>query len=123
MVIHLSSDKKLETFLKHVKQFFRGQYRYSPLSRGPSSIPLVRLLPAKDDAEPIRRELFEYTIVERAKAYPYEAISYCWGSNGDSKSIIIGNRRLSVTENLYAALLRLRGRRIPRILWIDAIAI
>jgi hypothetical protein len=54
-------------------------------------------------------------------------VSYCWGSNDKTKSIRITDQdhdqELKVTENLHAALARLRDEDIERILWVDAICI
>jgi Heterokaryon incompatibility protein (HET) len=100
------------------------QYRYSPLSQKPNVIRLLVLLPSRDKPEILRCELVEYTIRETDKAnHPYEALSYVWGSMDKPQSIIIDDQKLEVTQNLYAALLRLRDREIPRIVWADAVCI
>lgn len=54
---------------------------------------------------------------------PYEALSYCWGDGEKSKTILCGNRRIPITENLWKALKRLRSRNESRALWIDQICI
>ncbi|KAK3116265.1 hypothetical protein LTR53_003569 [Teratosphaeriaceae sp. CCFEE 6253] len=54
----------------------------------------------------------------------YEALSYTWGSPKDSQSIILNDQRdTSITPNLFAALLNLRRRLRPRVLWVDAVCI
>ena len=98
-----------------------NQYRYSPLSQMPNAIRLLQLLPGKHESEGLRCELFEYALqVLDIAHYPYEALSYIWGSNEKPKSIIIVEQKvdheLAVTENLYRALLRLRDHMIPRII-------
>jgi hypothetical protein len=72
----------------------------------------------------IQCELFEYTLQDLGKGiYLYKALSYAWGGLDKSRSISINKENLTVTENLHAALLRLRDRSLERILWVDAICI
>jgi hypothetical protein len=69
-------------------------------------------------------ELVEYTLQDPGKGtHLYEALSYTWGCSDKPCSISINKQNLAVTENLHAALLRLRNRSFERILWIDAICI
>ncbi|KAK6864066.1 heterokaryon incompatibility protein-domain-containing protein, partial [Apiospora arundinis] len=57
----------------------------------------------------------------------YEALSYVWGSPDDPKTISVSStrkgseRRISVTRNLFIALINMRLRTIRRVLWVDAI--
>jgi len=100
-----------------------SEYRYSQLSL-PTSIRLLRLLPCGQDAKTLRCELFEYPIRDSdTVSHPYETLSYVWGSEDKPRSIIIDNRNLHVTQNLYTALLRLRNHTCSRIIWVDAICI
>lgn len=61
--------------------------------------------------------------------HPYEALSYVWGGSDKPQSISIREHNstsehyLPVTENLHAALTRLRYPFYERIIWIDAICI
>ncbi len=118
-----------------------SQYRYSPLSeRG--NIRLLRLMPHKDKKARIQCQLFEYPLQELGEGiHLYEALSYVWGPEVDQQSennqmpkdsqqtkssqqsVYIDNYKLSVKENLHAALSSLRGRGMERIIWIDAICI
>ena len=104
-----------------------SQYHYSSLSLGPDSIRLLRLMPHKNESKDrteIQCELFEYTLQDPGKGtHLYEALSYAWGGSDKPRSISINKQNFAVTENLYAALLRLRDRSLERILWIDAICI
>lgn len=101
-----------------------SRYCYSPLSRESGTIRLLRLLPNKNNAAKLRCELVEYTLHDSGKAtYPYEALSYVWGSSHETRPILIDNEYLHVTLNLHAVLLRLRDRDIPRTFWVDAICI
>ena len=105
------------------------RYRYSPLPQGINTIRLFRLLPGKQQA--LRGEIFEYTLnFEDTASYPYEALSYRWGSGENPNSINIRDDQkldreteVAVTQNLHAALRHLRDGQISRIFWIDAICI
>lgn len=69
----------------------------------------------------IRCDLLAYPF---PPSVPYEALSYCWGSNSKSETISVNNRKnFQITDNLAAALRRLRLPRESRILWVDAICI
>ena len=104
-----------------------SQYHYSSLSLEPDSIRLLRLMPYGNggiERTKIRCELFEYTLQDPAKwTHLYEALSYTWGGSEKSCSISIKEQGLAVTENLYAALLRLQDRSLERIIWVDAVCI
>lgn len=101
-------------------------YRFSYLRDG--YIRLLRLLPHPDQRAPIQCQLFDHLfdhplLDSKKGAHLYEALSYFWGSADKRRSVLVDDRRLLVTENLHAALLRLRDPTLPRILWIDAICI
>lgn len=46
-----------------------------------------------------------------------------WGQRADEKEIVIVDQRISVTENLFAALQRLRHPTLERTIWIDQLCI
>ncbi|KAM3435406.1 hypothetical protein MY4824_004872 [Beauveria thailandica] len=99
-------------------------YQYSALSVG--SIRLLRLQPHADQRAraPIQCQLFEYRLsVSLSSTHLYEALSYVWGSAVRSELINTDGGDLFVTRNLYSALLGLRDRALPRILWVDAVCI
>jgi hypothetical protein len=99
-----------------------SEYHYSHLSS--SSIRLLRLLPSEDGLKHLRCELFEYPLQNSDKSsHPYEALSYVWGSENKPRTITVDGKILYITENLYAALLRLQDHLCSRVIWIDAICI
>lgn len=56
--------------------------------------------------------------------YSYEALSYVWGkSSGKCTITLDGKKGVPVTDNLYAALRRLRRPDRRRVLWVDAVCI
>jgi hypothetical protein len=97
---------------------------YSSLSLEPGNIPLLRLIPDKDETAPIQCRLFNYSLQELGKGtHLYEALSYVWGGSDKPRSISMGEHTLSIRVNLHAALSRLRDRALGRILWVDALCI
>jgi hypothetical protein len=107
------------------------EYHYSPLSQS-ANIRLLLLLPCKGDSKIVRCRLLETALRTSDNPRPYEALSYCWGSDEKTQSIVIvddqengenNNQELKITQNLYTALVRLQDRDIPRVIWVDAICI
>ena len=53
----------------------------------------------------------------------YCALSYVWGNDSASESLLIDRKELVLTRNLEVALRHLRSTTYPNLLWIDAICI
>jgi hypothetical protein len=94
-------------------------YKYGTLDG--QSIRLLRLLPGDED-ETIQCSLEPCTL-DAVERIDYEAISYTWGTPGDSDSIKLEGFLLPIQANLHAFLRVLRLRNTPRILWVDALCI
>ncbi|CVK91838.1 related to HETEROKARYON incompatibility protein [Fusarium proliferatum] len=94
---------------------------YSPLPEG--SIRLLRITPHPDKNSPIQCELFNFSLSDSESTYPYEALSYVWGSAEKPLSIFVNDLNFLVGTNLNAALVHLRHGSLQRIIWIDAICI
>jgi hypothetical protein len=83
---------------------------------------LLRIEPGTGH-EPLRGTL-QYTSMEDANLEPYDALSYCWGTQKDFLDITVnGENGFTVSKHLYAALLRLRRADQPRLMWIDVICV
>ncbi|KAH8667926.1 heterokaryon incompatibility protein [Tricladium varicosporioides] len=54
---------------------------------------------------------------------PFKALSYTWGSGGQTHKIYISGKEFSITESLEVALRHLRDAYEPVTLWIDQICI
>jgi hypothetical protein len=93
-------------------------YQHEPLP-STTSIRLIELQPGEGTGI-IKCQI---AIVERDHAPPYEALSYAWGSETDSKVIKCENQKLKVTTNLRDALYTLRHPYNVKMLWADAICI
>ncbi|KAL6693867.1 heterokaryon incompatibility domain-containing protein [Trichoderma pleuroticola] len=96
-------------------------YKYTPLNLEKPAIRLLCLHPGKGSI--IVCELFQAELHQRESAVSYEALSYTWGSSRLSVTIHVNGCCLSITRNLYNALLDLRYPKKQRILWIDAVCI
>ena len=92
--------------------------KYEPLKRA-DSIRLLTLHPG-EFSTPIRMDLDEYQLENTPQ---YEALSYCWGDLTKRVCMPCNGGFLNITVNLATALLYLRSRTTPRLLWIDAICI
>lgn len=92
---------------------------YNPLNPTNSEIRLVTLHPgrATDD---IHCTLKTASLDECPK---YEALSYTWGDENDTKPVTVNACLHDATSNLETALRCLRRRWKPRIMWVDALCI
>jgi hypothetical protein len=91
---------------------------YLPLLDG-HVVRLLHLEPGAPD-DPV---VLRLALVELEHAPDYEAISYVWGNSAITRPIMCNGRRLDITLNLHAALVRLRYPDRDRTLWADAICI
>jgi hypothetical protein len=84
------------------------------------SIRLLRLHSGADD-ESISCSL--EVVEDYHSPTQYHALSYCWGDRNDLTELSCNGEALAVTENLYAAVRRLRQTGPQNLFWIDAICI
>ena len=95
-------------------------YRFRPLATS-KAIRLLRLGPSATRNADLRDKLIE---AETTRETPYEALSYVWGKEDFVHSLHLEDGgMLVITENLDAALRRLRYPDRERTLWIDAVCI
>jgi hypothetical protein len=87
-----------------------------------------------DEGTDIHCQIIDYTIRSNGRSALYEALSYAWGEPTHTREIYVQHACdtegssvdpsfLEVTNNLYAALSRLRDPDLPRLLWADAVCI
>ncbi|KAE9380972.1 hypothetical protein N431DRAFT_433147 [Stipitochalara longipes BDJ] len=96
-----------------------SQYaQYMQLEEG--QIRLLVLRQGSNQDEPIECEL---SICELDNAPQYEALSYYWGTNKNTRVISLHGLPFRIREDLYNALRRLRQCETSRILWVDYICI
>ncbi|CAJ2508371.1 Uu.00g133970.m01.CDS01 [Anthostomella pinea] len=86
------------------------------------SKPEIRILELEDGTgdEEIR---CRYRIVNLDDHPQYETLSYVWGLVTEHRTVLAEGYRVEVSDNLYAALQRLRYVDRKRMIWIDAICI
>lgn len=101
-----------------------------PLRKSNQEIRLLVLLPAPTLEDEVRCEFRVDSLRtpsqkgSTSEALPYEALSYTWGESANSRSITLcGRAGFKVTDNLHAALVRLRRPDKNRILWVDGLCV
>jgi hypothetical protein len=94
-------------------------YEYSPLST-PTSIRIIRLLPAKFLTN---ESISSCTRQTWRAAQASEALSYTWGDPSERRPMFCKGRTIQVTPNCESALKHLRLRDKVRKIWVDAICI
>ncbi|KAK7223193.1 hypothetical protein V2G26_011196 [Clonostachys chloroleuca] len=92
---------------------------YNPLNSSQKEIRVLILEPGAQ-ADILRCQL---QVVRLHEAPKYEALSYVWGSRDNMPALFVNNHKVQVTENLHAALQRLRDPSHERTLWVDALCI
>ncbi|KAH7256186.1 heterokaryon incompatibility protein-domain-containing protein [Fusarium tricinctum] len=60
---------------------------------------------------------------EMTRCPPYEAMSYTWGDDKATETILVNGGHFALRPNLFSALKSLRSLDSPRLIWIDAICI
>jgi len=101
-----------------------SSFPYSLLSSNGDNIRLLCLLPNEDEAAVLQCKLRNYSLQQSDRGtHPYEALSYVWGNQNETRPIYLDELEFSVTVNLHAALSHLRDRFIERFIWVDAICI
>lgn len=108
--------------MENESQHLTSLYSRVPLDQGQRQIRLLWLAPGQS-----RDELRGKLVVTSMDSMPaYDALSNTWGASTmvPQPSISIEHEwHISLTDNLYKALKRLRRRFQKRVLWIDAICI
>lgn len=64
-----------------------------------------------------------YEIVDVDESVSYQTLSYVWGVMDENRTAIIEGTKAELTDNLFAALTRIRHETETRRLWIDALCI
>lgn len=92
-------------------------FSYSPLDG--HQFRILELLPSMDD--PTSRGRLHTATPEHSQ--PYEALSYCWGTQIEKEVMYIDNGELEITKSLASALKYLRLETHSRLIWVDQICI
>jgi hypothetical protein len=97
-----------------------GTFTHEAINDAIDEIRLVALQPSTDPTAAIKCKIFHARLSD---CPPYEALSYMWGSDADSRIIRIERKEYIIGHNLWLALKQLRQAENERIVWIDAICI
>lgn len=82
-----------------------GTFSYRPLDSSKDEIRIIQIRPAVDNATKLECSLKHVSLAEKPQ---YEALSYTWGSDRCTESIMLNSEVFQVTENLKQALLAFR---------------
>ncbi|GAB7322536.1 hypothetical protein MBLNU13_g03459t1 [Cladosporium sp. NU13] len=79
----------------------------------------------REDDSRIQCDVFQASLASMTTPdRPYFAtLSYAWGDSGVTRKIHCAKKLVSVTLNLYEALVHIRNLRTPRLLWVDSLCI
>ena len=104
--------------------------------KSPDHIRLLKIYPpgwpnrlaeklAHEDDSRIQFDVFQVSLSSvTTPDRPYFAtLSYAWGDPGVTRKIHCAKKLVSVTLNLYEALVHVRNLRTPRLLWVDSLCI
>lgn len=89
---------------------------YNSLGGDPRGIRVVRLAPSNNTGLNSIASLLIETTWDKCE---YEALSYCWGKQGRTKSILLDGKSFQVTEDLHDALQYLCLQGSNRTLWVS----
>lgn len=98
------------------------RYRYEALPSPGDYIRRLILEPGEDDA-PLVGRLETIELRGAADLYPFEAISYAWGSGNKDQIITVNGECLEITTSLRDSLLQARYAHRAVALWADGICI
>ena len=115
-------DDKTANRRSSLNQSPRPTYDYLTLSY-PDSIRVFVLEPSADEAVRLDGKIVEQRLSDSCVELCYNALSYVWGEQKDTREIHIEGRQLRIGQNLDAALRHLRRKDRPVRLWVDAICI
>ena len=95
-----------------------AEYNYRPLR--PNSYIRILVLEPGHGGELLRCSLENIDLDSQPQ---FNALSYCWGDISDTRIISCDGCSMSITKNLYDALLRLRKPDTTLRIWVDALCI
>ncbi|KAI1741925.1 heterokaryon incompatibility protein-domain-containing protein [Xylaria scruposa] len=103
--------------------YYNNGIEYHQLSSQHNEIRLLRIYPAAAKDDDIVCHL-EHTLLDHPddSRSNYVALSYNWGDGAGGKHVILAGNYVSVTSNLYRALLELRSRK-HYLVWVDGLCI
>ncbi|OCT53681.1 hypothetical protein CLCR_10715 [Cladophialophora carrionii] len=102
-------------------EHFRYFSHYESLNRETQEIRILTLLPRHEDEDVITCSLAKVSL---SAANHFYALSYCWGSPGETVEIIVNGERVHIRQNLWNFLWNLRKLFVgPIKVWVDFLCI
>jgi len=98
----------------------KRNFKHGILDKSVDEIRLIVLQPCNKAETVIKCKILDVRINDHPR---YEALSYMWGIDTDSRVIEIDGKELRTGHNLWLALTELRHPDEERTMWIDAICI
>ncbi|ERF73927.1 hypothetical protein EPUS_05350 [Endocarpon pusillum Z07020] len=95
-------------------------FRHHPLENANTQLGILTLKPAQSLHAPLICSIETHNFGDHLE---YEALSYVWGSTLQTSTIMLNEKKFSVTRTLEGALRYLRKSSNGRRLWIDTISI
>lgn len=96
------------------------EFVHTPLNDPAKEIRIATIYPSASIDSPVRCGLSTFTL---STAPNYEALSYCWGDENDTRPIFLEERPYRITTNLFSALRQLRLAETERRVWVDSMCI
>ncbi|KAI1194616.1 HET-domain-containing protein [Nemania serpens] len=94
-------------------------FEFLPIDSSRGQIRVLRIAPGKV-GDVIK---CSYEIVDVDDDVSYQTLSYVWGAMDENRTAIVEGTRAELTDNLFAALTRIRHETETQRLWIDALCI
>jgi hypothetical protein len=91
-----------------------------PLMSGPEIIRLLIIHPNPNESAKIQCSLCMDSLHNKPR---YIALAYAWGKNTRATAILVNGQSCYIRTNLHAALVQLRDKEQPRVVWVDAVCI
>jgi hypothetical protein len=98
------------------------QHNYEYQVLAPGQIRLLQLMPGKT-TDQLRCAVIHVSTSLNLPTLPYQALSYVWGTESRTQSLITIDGVLLITHSLEKALRRLRSDKHITTLWVDAVCI
>lgn len=100
----------------------KSTHQYQPLEPGKHDLRVLTIEPSLP-VNRIRCTLRNMSLADATADDGFKALSYCWGPSSRRRTAILDGTRVSVTDNLYAAMHQLRRHNKPVMIWIDTLCI
>jgi hypothetical protein len=109
-----------EESMTYIECEFGGKLTLRPLISGPEVIRLLIIHPNPNESAEIQCSLCMDSLHNKPR---YTALAYAWGTSTGAIAIFVNGQSCYIRPNLHAALVQLRDKEQPRVVWVDAVCI